>query len=35
MKLGLHNYSVTMQTKKSCIKFNNKKLNSLQKYDTA
>jgi hypothetical protein len=34
MKLGIQNYAVIEQIKKSYIKFNNK-INSLQIYDTA
>jgi hypothetical protein len=33
MKLGLQNYAVIMQNEKSCITFNNNKLNSLQRSD--
>jgi hypothetical protein len=35
MKLGLRNYTVIMSNEKSCIKFNNNRLNSLQSYDIA
>jgi hypothetical protein len=34
MYLGLKNYAVIMTIEKSCIKFN-KKINSLQRYDSA
>jgi hypothetical protein len=33
MKFGLQNYAVIMPIEKSCIKFNNNKLSSLQGYD--
>jgi hypothetical protein len=35
MKLGFHNYAVVIPTKNIDIKFNNRKINSLQIYDIA
>jgi hypothetical protein len=35
MKLGLRYYAVVMSIEKSCIRFNNNRINSLERYDTA
>jgi hypothetical protein len=35
MKFGLENYAIIMPIQKSCIKFNNNMLDSLQRYEIA